>query len=1250
MMKNHHHDRKSTAMRRAHQILQGRGSGFVAGFVLTALASFLNGPAALSVRGACSLPVYLSSEEPHTLDFTCFTCPKNPELKVVIDTLVSHSVTEVTWTVESSDEPNSSAASRGVDVVADPAYNNLVAHLVVPRDTCVADTYTVAVRVGISCDAGGSMVFEDDVEYEVTCPDSGCASCGNDGNGPPNPPMGTAGFGNNNGPNITFSGGPHDEKNRFSAMLKIRSETPSTDLAQPSSMQVIYKRSAGVTRYPVTGTFEQVKVPMGLLRVANLDTTNKKYDLEVYHDDDVYDNGTKWVPNDAQTIPFVTFKISSPGQDANKLRIGEYRPGDAQTALRQFDYEYDTQNSRWSLTENQGDRELLAWKTTGGGETTYHTELQQNSTTVAKEESTYETVNNQTVLTLVTQGTGTETNQVDYIYYTSGNGIGQVNRINYADGRWEKYVYDSEGRVSKHYVGNGDGAPPANDSTEPTASTAWVTEYSYTAVDTNDNDAIRTTLARRETVKVPVSGTWYIMSDTLRSTGDSLWQVEEQVCTELAWGNAGGWGDSGNLITVTTYYDSSSGAKEGRIKSIIHPNGTATFYDYGSDANGSWTTVDNGEPNTSTPPTGIANGTQTKTEYNNLGQISKATVKEIVSGTTDDTLEELTYTYTDGSGNLLDTSGRSCDVEDVAGRVTKYRYSCCGLSTVEDLDGVQTSYDYDEWGRQTEETRLSITHENVLDAAGRVRGRRRIGTDDSTILLAGTKYDTAGRMTASTNAFLALTTYAESMVNNKRQVLTTYPDTSTMTEYYYRDGRLEKRTGGATHPVRFEYGAEELLLDSTYYYREYAKEIKLDSSGNDTDEWVTTYYDGGGRPYLTVYADNDANPADNPFSRSYYNDEGQLEKQVDPDGVITLYAYNNLGEREQTVVDVDQDSSIDYSGKDRITKVERDVTTYTDDSTTYDVLRTRTSVYDTDNNSTPTLVSSSLRCTDGLKIWQIQWDDTTEIVTKTETTYQTGGQHTETVTHPDDSQLVRVYQNGRLSTVSRKNSSGGTVTQVTYAYDEHGRVETVTDLRNGATSYTYNDADQVETTTTPAPGDGSPPQVTALFYDQYGMGRQTGSLLPDGTTVTNFYNDLGLLSSTSGSRMYPVAYVYDAQGRMTEMSTWGPLETTTRRPPPSGITTNTAAGWLRKPTRARPLTTPPARTTTSIVMAAASRSGVGNGARPPSRRPTSTASTTRRTTMTSTGISSTWTTRTPRRTSPGPTTAGVGSSRWCATA
>jgi len=120
--------------------------------------------------------------------------------------------------------------------------------------------------------------------------------------------------------------------------------------------------------------------------------------------------------------------------------------------------------------------------------------------------------------------------------------------------------------------------------------------------------------------------------------------------------------------------------------------------------------------------------------------------------------------------------------------------------------------------------------------------------------------------------------------------------------------------------------------------------------------------------------------------------------------------------------------------------------------------------------------------------------------------------------------------------VTRKDAANATLSQVTYTYDAHGRQSSATDLRNGTTSFNYDDSDRRIAMTTPPPGTGQPAQTTGYQYDY--AGRVTVVSHPDGTSPTNQYEPTGLLSSRAGARSYPVEYRYDAQGRMTNLITW----------------------------------------------------------------------------------------------------------------
>jgi YD repeat-containing protein len=98
-----------------------------------------------------------------------------------------------------------------------------------------------------------------------------------------------------------------------------------------------------------------------------------------------------------------------------------------------------------------------------------------------------------------------------------------------------------------------------------------------------------------------------------------------------------------------------------------------------------------------------------------------------------------------------------------------------------------------------------------------------------------------------------------------------------------------------------------------------------------------------------------------------------------------------------------------------------------------------------------------------------------------------------------------------------------------YQYDEHGRLDRITDLRNGTTQLEYNVADLVSTVTAPPSEVDALPQVSTTLYDNHL--RPSTEIAPDQSAVNTLYTPNGLPKHRSGARVYPVDYSYDAQGR-----------------------------------------------------------------------------------------------------------------------
>src|ERR1043166_3235329 len=158
------------------------------------------------------------------------------------------------------------------------------------------------------------------------------------------------------------------------------------------------------------------------------------------------------------------------------------------------------------------------------------------------------------------------------------------------------------------------------------------------------------------------------------------------------------------------------------------------------------------------------------------------------------------------------------------------------------------------------------------------------------------------------------------------------------------------------------------------------------------------------------------------------------------------------------------------------------------------------------------------------------------LTNKSQTLHAGSGNRYITNTAPDGSYSVSFFQNGLVQSVTRKDALNNQLSSVTFAYDAHGRRRAVTDARNGTTASIFDNADRVISVTTPPPGTGGSGQTTTFAYDFAGHVIRTG--LPDGGGVTNVYSQRGDLLTNFGSRVYPVAYGYDAQSRRTNMVTW----------------------------------------------------------------------------------------------------------------
>ena len=760
-------------------------------------------------------------------------------------------------------------------------------------------------------------------------------------------------------------------------------------------------------------------------------------------------------------------------------------------------------------------------------------------------------------------GTGANALVTTTTYDTSGSD-GWMKTTSSSDG-WHYYTYAQHHRMTKHVTGVENGTFEAYDAAGKDDALCHVQVYRYDSVDpVNDPTlpaddprypdlAILPDLSRTQTeylLGVAVSQTKRVIGKDA-ATGALAWIKEYRMhSVDADQTDAGGLGNAANLLTTTTYHTTTlpaTGAIKGLVKSVSNPDGTGSFYSY----------VDSGGVRTTTTRTGWLNATKTDLVAGTQTVGVVATDGRQLSSTTTDIASNLTTSSTT-YGNF-DPQGRAQLVTYLGGLTEQFQYACCGLETQINREGTATTHTYDALKRRTSTTTAGVTTINSYGASGNLAAVRRVGSDGSVMPQAGYAYDDAGRMTSQTNALGVVTTYAEDVSQGFLVRTTTEAsgtaDQVTHVERYYRDGRLAETSGTGDNPTRYEHG---LLTDGALQVP-YRRTIKLTAPGTTTgvDEWVTTVSDFFGRTYKTFYADaTPATLADNPKSRSFYDNQGRLAKTVDPDGVTTLYSRPSYSE-SVTAVDMDLNGVIDFAGIDRITKTVTDVAT----AWGQDVRRTTTYDYTLMNNATAVVTAVSEASMDGRRSWQ-----TTVGVANPATTvtaYPGGGYRDVTTTAPDGSSVHSVYLDGRLQSTTRNKADGTQIGRTSYTYDAHGRQWKVTDARNGTTVSTYDAGDQVRVVTTPQPGNGQPARTTTAVFDN--LGRAKAVTQPDGTVSYSEYWPTGLLKRAWGSRTYPVEYAYDAQGRVKTLKTYRAFSGNWSNPGTADTTTwnyDAFRGWL----------------------------------------------------------------------------------------
>lgn len=469
-----------------------------------------------------------------------------------------------------------------------------------------------------------------------------------------------------------------------------------------------------------------------------------------------------------------------------------------------------------------------------------------------------------------------------------------------------------------------------------------------------------------------------------------------------------------------------------------------------------------------------------------------------------------------GSGRYVDVyygaDGRVSTVRDSTGREAGYTYNGNGtLATATDLAGHVTTYSYtaghfgqmlsritDHWGR--------IVTEVTYETSGRVKTY----TENGELYTYSYKYqnDPAKVSKVDSGGTWVFTTSGAGFVVDR-----TAPDgTSTHTDYnadgspqlvidpagiktaYTYDGAgrvltVTRDYQGST-PVRFDY-----TYDTNFPNNVAAITPKDPSTGNVNSDWQAWQYDyyaaGSNAPgalHHTYRVQSDGTTLDT-LAAYEYDTGGRITRQTSATGGQTDYAYDSLKNLQTVTAPANNDAGT------------QPVTTYG-----YDTLGRVTSVTDALSNVTSYTYDALGR----VLTVTLPKPSTSSTLTFTTTysydNYDSGTGLTFTnITDPNGKLTKLGYdQFGRLvKSIDALNAT------TTYAYS-HGHLDSITDANNNVTSYQYNSAKRLSSTT-----------------------------FPDGAVESYLYWNDGHLKRKTDRKNQAIDYTYDGQKRLTRRTNPG---------------------------------------------------------------------------------------------------------------
>ena len=719
--------------------------------------------------------------------------------------------------------------------------------------------------------------------------------------------------------------------------------------------------------------------------------------------------------------------------------------------------------------------------------------------------------------------------RTEYTYNMSANTPGYGKMLSQAnpDGSWSRYVYDSQGRLSKQI------SPWLDSPVSSAEAVARVTEYQYASHDSTDvvseNDSRpRTEIERINNIET--RRTYYVYKTNANG------EKEEIVERAVAQGSA--YGATGNLRAIKTYYaDNSSFASTGQIKSAQQPNGRLTSYSYTYD-NATNKLLSIATEGAVSSPAGVA--------YKSLREITTRDARGLV-------VQEETQVYTGSGYSTLNIHQNVYDMAEHLiqrskdGRVVYDAvYNANEKISETDEDGITKTYTYDELDRLATETKVGTENRaNIVTTYNRTLGGLDCGCDanleivvsaDGLSLTSSVKKDQLGRILEQTDQTGLVTTYA--YTNGGRTVTILKPNTATEIRETFIDGQLKSTTGTGVIAQYTTYGINN---DGTQWH-------KANLVAPDGPRWTKNTNDFLGRGILSespgfagaILSNTIAyNPLGQVSTQTKASTPGSADAPSATGTQTTSFTYDLLGNTIATSA-----QTIDATGQATSPITNLSEQYYTQENSAWFSISKEQLQY-TENGQQQTIITSlskqqfnnfTASVVEYVESYEAPFDGNGVSVNKTilsTTIDRSIKTSVATTTFPASIQsAIQTTINGLLISNVSPSHGGATL----YQYDALGRPSGQKQPRHASYStISYNDRGQIVATT-----DAAGNTTSYVYYDNGVIGagqlRQEINALGDGTF--HEYNLRGRETYTWGPATYPTIQGYDVYGQRNSLKTF----------------------------------------------------------------------------------------------------------------